>query len=237
MSHGSSSSSSLVTRSASRSPRASRAPPRSPAARRCRARPRRARRPRVGDRDHRRPVVHELGAAIPPTFPNPWTRTVAPRGSTGRAQRAERHHHAAAGGLVPVRAADRDRLARDHAGTVAGVDGVGVHHPGHGLLVRADVRRRHVPLRADDREDLGGVPAGDPLQLVTRQSRGLQRTPPLAPPYGSPISAHFQVIHIASARTRPDHVGVVAHAALGRADTVECWTRYPGTRSSARCRA
>ena len=30
---------------------------------------------------------------------------------------------------------------------------------------------------------------------------GLQTTPPLAPPNGMPISAHFQVIHIASALT------------------------------------
>ena len=30
---------------------------------------------------------------------------------------------------------------------------------------------------------------------------GSQMTPPLAPPYGSPTTAHFQVISIASART------------------------------------
>jgi hypothetical protein len=34
-------------------------------------------------------------------------------------------------------------------------------------------------------------------------SRGLQRTPPLAPPYGRRSSAHFQVIHIASAAHSP----------------------------------
>jgi hypothetical protein len=34
-------------------------------------------------------------------------------------------------------------------------------------------------------------------------SRGLQRTPPLAPPYGSWSNAHFQVIHIASAAHSP----------------------------------
>jgi hypothetical protein len=33
--------------------------------------------------------------------------------------------------------------------------------------------------------------------------RGLQRTPPLAPPYGSRRSAHFHVIHIASAAHSP----------------------------------
>ena len=34
-------------------------------------------------------------------------------------------------------------------------------------------------------------------------SRGSQRTPPFAPPYGSRSSAHFQVIHIASAAHSP----------------------------------
>ena len=34
-------------------------------------------------------------------------------------------------------------------------------------------------------------------------ARGLQRTPPLAPPYGSRRSAHFHVIHIASAAHSP----------------------------------
>jgi hypothetical protein len=35
------------------------------------------------------------------------------------------------------------------------------------------------------------------------RSRGVQRTPPFAPPYGSRSSAHFQVIHIASAAHSP----------------------------------
>jgi hypothetical protein len=34
-------------------------------------------------------------------------------------------------------------------------------------------------------------------------SRGWQRMPPLAPPYGSRRSAHFHVIHIASAAHSP----------------------------------
>ena len=46
-----------------------------------------------------------------------------------------------------------------------------------------------------------GVATGDPLELVAGQRRGSTATPPLAPPYGMPMSAHFQVIHIASART------------------------------------
>jgi hypothetical protein len=34
-------------------------------------------------------------------------------------------------------------------------------------------------------------------------SRGLQRTPPFAPPYGRRSNAHFHVIHIASAAHSP----------------------------------
>ena len=37
----------------------------------------------------------------------------------------------------------------------------------------------------------------------SESSFGLQRTPPLAPPYGSRSSAHFHVIHIASAAHSP----------------------------------
>jgi hypothetical protein len=47
----------------------------------------------------------------------------------------------------------------------------------------------------------------DAYRRVTRSSSlrdsdlGSTATPPLAPPYGTPMSAHFQVIHMASART------------------------------------
>jgi hypothetical protein len=38
---------------------------------------------------------------------------------------------------------------------------------------------------------------------VRESERASQRTPPLAPPYGSRSRAHFQVIHIASAAHSP----------------------------------
>ena len=38
---------------------------------------------------------------------------------------------------------------------------------------------------------------------VIDSSRGSQRTPPFAPPYGRRRSAHFHVIHIASAAHSP----------------------------------
>ena len=145
----------------------------------------------------------------------------AARVDAGLPQRAERRvHHAAAGrAAAPLGAADGDRLAGDHAGDrVAGVDGVGVHHPGHGLLVGADVRRRDVLLRADDRQDLRDVAAGHPLQLVAGQRLGVDRDAALRP-----------AVRHADQRALPGHphrqradlveVGgrVEADAALGRA--------------------
>jgi len=52
---------------------------------------------------------------------------------------------------------------------MAHVHRVGVHHPGHGLLVRVHVGGGHVPLWAQEVEDLGGVAAGDALQFAFRE--------------------------------------------------------------------
>ena len=50
--------------------------------------------------------------------------------------------------------------------------------------------------------DLGGVAAGQALELLLSESfLGSTMTPPLPPPYGMPTTAHFQVIHIARALT------------------------------------
>ena len=59
--------------------------------------------------------------------------------------------HAAAGRLAAAqRSADLDRLAGHHGGRrVADVHRVGVHEPGHHLLVGVDVGRRDVVLGAD----------------------------------------------------------------------------------------
>src|SRR3989304_3339424 len=64
-------------------------------------------------------------------------------------------------------AADAGRLARDDAGHgVAVVHAVGIHDPGHDAGVRAHVRRRDVAIRAEEDADLGGVAAGEALQLA-----------------------------------------------------------------------
>jgi hypothetical protein len=74
----------------------------------------------------------------------------------------------APGRFVPAeRAAQRNRLAGDDAGRRrAGIHRVGVHHPGHRLLVGADVGRRNILVRPDDDADFRGVAPGDALQLV-----------------------------------------------------------------------
>ena len=79
-------------------------------------------------------------------------------------------HDAARGGRRPAeRAAEADRLAgHDAQDGVAGVHRVGVHHPGHGLLVGADVGRGDVVRGTDQRHDLRGVAPGDALELGLR---------------------------------------------------------------------
>ena len=78
---------------------------------------------------------------------------------------------AAPGGLAPARgAAHDDRLAGDDPGHALALGhGVGVHHPGHGLLVGAEVGGGDVEIGADHEDDLGGVAAGEVLPLARRE--------------------------------------------------------------------
>ena len=78
------------------------------------------------------------------------------------------HLDAAPGGLSPAaRAADVQRLAGDHAGhRVPLVHRVGVHHPGHGLLVGVHVGRGNILFRPDEVDDLRCVASGHALQLA-----------------------------------------------------------------------
>ena len=75
---------------------------------------------------------------------------------------------AAAGGLAAsARAADVDGLAGDDGGDgLAHVHGVGVHDPGHGLLVGVHVGRGNVFFRADEFDQFGGVAAGHALEFA-----------------------------------------------------------------------
>src|SRR5215831_15154040 len=80
-------------------------------------------------------------------------------------------HAAAARSLrAAAGAAEIDGLSGDDGGLgVAGVHGIGVHDPGHGLLVGVDVGSRDVDLGTDELEQLGGVAAGDFFELGRRQ--------------------------------------------------------------------
>ena len=112
-------------------------------------------------------------AAMPPTLPNPWTtqRSSVEVPAEPRARALDHHHDAGARRLVPEqRAADRDRLAGHDLGHgVALLHRVGVHHPGHRLLVRGHVRRGDVELRADERREVGGEPARHARELAVRE--------------------------------------------------------------------
>lgn len=110
-------------------------------------------------------------------MPKPWTAAVQSRGSRPCLRRAcqsgddnaARGSPGSAGG-----AAQGDRFAGHDAGHgVAGVDGVGVHHPRHDSLVGADVGSRGVAFRADEGEDLAGVATGDALEFLAGQRGGI----------------------------------------------------------------
>ncbi len=100
-------------------------------------------------------------------------------GSCGR-QKADQP---ATRGLAPRdRSAQGWRLAGHHRRFgVAHLLAVGVHDPGHHLLVGAHVGRRNVLVRSDEVDDLGRVPPGDPLQLGARQGGGIDSNPALGP--------------------------------------------------------
>src|SRR5271167_2286390 len=78
------------------------------------------------------------------------------------------HHQAAASGFAAtLGAAELQRLAGDDgSGGLAGVHGIGVHNPGHGLLVGADVRGRNVALGTKPFAEFGGVAASNAFEFV-----------------------------------------------------------------------
>ena len=80
---------------------------------------------------------------------------------------AGNHQTPASGFLAAARAAERERFAGDDGrGGVAHVHRVGVHDPGHGLLVGAQVRSWDVALGPDKLYDLRGIAAGNALDLA-----------------------------------------------------------------------
>ena len=123
----------------------------------------------VGDADHTRPAEGELvgrdGADLPVALDD------AARAVERPAEPAHGllhdHDDPDPGRLGPEdTAAHGERLAGDdlrHG--VADLHRVGVHHPGHRLLVGGHVGSGDVALRADDRQELGGEPPRQALEL------------------------------------------------------------------------
>ena len=96
------------------------------------------------------------------------------RGLTGEAQLLNSlfadDHDAASGCLAAAaRAANVERLARNHGGYgLAHVHGIGIHNPSHGLLVGVHIRSRHVFLWPDELHQFRGVAAGHALKFAHR---------------------------------------------------------------------
>ena len=102
---------------------------------------------------------------------------------------------------------------------VADVHAVGVHHPRHHLLVGVDVGRRHVLLGADRVDDLGDVAARQRFELAARHPRRIADDAALAAAERDvrdgalPRHPGGQRRHLVER-----HAGVIADAALGRAE-------------------
>ena len=135
---------------------------------------------------------------------------------TGRL--VERIDDPAPRGLAPARRApDDQRLARDHAGDRAALrHRVGVHHPGHRLLVGPHVGGRDVEVGTNEQDDLGRVAPGEVLFFLGRELARVDADPALGPPVGQvhegalPRHQHGQGADLAQV-----DVGSVAEAALG----------------------
>src|SRR5437763_379746 len=84
-------------------------------------------------------------------------------------------HQPAAGSLAAsARTAHIHRLADDHGSNgLPHVHGIGIHHPGHDLLVGAHIRGGNILFRPDEFHEFGGVAAGDPFQLGERKFFGI----------------------------------------------------------------
>ncbi len=131
----------------------------------------------------------------------------------------DHHHDTGAGRLVPEeRTAERDGLPGDDLrNRMAHLHRIGVHDPGHRLLVRRHVRRRDVLLRPDHSAQLARVAPRQPLELTKRQLtriaanttlRATVRKPEERTFPGHPNSERSALAH--------RHVRVVANPTFGR---------------------
>ena len=128
-------------------------------------------------------------------------------------------HQAAAGGCVAsLRAAHLDGLAGDDSGRgAAHVHGVGVHDPGHGLLVGAEVGRGNVALGPKPLAQFGGVAARDAFEFASGELRGIADDAALGAAEGNVHHRAFPG-HLAGQRAHfvQRHIGRETDAALAR---------------------
>src|SRR5258708_4715396 len=87
---------------------------------------------------------------------------------------ADDHDAAPSRFTTPTRSTHVDWLTGDdRSDGLAHVHGVGVHHPGHGLFVRIDVRSRHIFFGANEFHEFSCVPPGHALQFALRHFVGI----------------------------------------------------------------
>ena len=128
---------------------------------------------------------------------------------------------AAAGGFAPAqRAARRHRLAGHDLGHGAAlIHRVGVHEPGHHLLVGAHVRRHHVGVRTDERNHLLHVATRQRFQLAFGNRREIDIDAALGAAIGQPDKGAFPAHPDRKRRDLADiDGGRKPRAALGRTE-------------------
>ena len=125
---------------------------------------------------------------------------------------------AAAGGLPPAQGtAGGNRLAGDDLGHGAAlVHRIGVHEPGHHLLIGAHVRRHHVGMGPDERDHLLHVAPRQRLQLAPGERREVDPDAALGAAIGQPDQRAFPAHPDRQRRHLADiDAGREAGAALG----------------------
>src|ERR1700694_636376 len=107
-----------------------------------------------------------------PTLPKPCTTTRCPRSCLPMRSSAASMQIMTPRPVASARSADAQGLARHHTRRVLSqMHRYRVHDPRHRLRVRADIGRRHVLVRSDDLDDLGGVTARQAFELALRKLR------------------------------------------------------------------
>ncbi len=125
----------------------------------------------------------------------------------------------AGGAGASAGALEVERLAGDDGGNeVAGMGGIGIRHPGHGLLVGAHVRGHNIDFRADEGDHLHRETAGKALQLAGRHAARVAGDAAFSSTEGQVHERAFPGHPHGERGDFPDvHRGMVAESALGGA--------------------